>query len=330
VGQALGLRRALSPPLWALVAALLRGGAANLGRSRLSGGSGLRICEQVPETAAVNHYILIVFDSCRYDSFVQARPKTIRRLGRVERRWSYASWTSPSHYNLLMGLTPHTSPKRVYASEYYKQDFLKFNERLGTTDFEFKALVPRLYLPLFLKETLGYRTHAMVSLPVLNPRTILNTGFDTYRLMDKHNDMRAMVREMRFPEDRPSFYLLNVGETHYPYALPDEPPEEWPRISGVHGVFKHLDEHVVGGKLPPKRSKFFSRRQLEDLRQRQITAVRYLDRVVEELFDLVPKNTYITITSDHGELFGEEGYFGHGPIHHEKVWEVPFVEGKLR
>jgi len=41
--------------------------------------------------------------------------------------------------------------------------------------------------------------------------------------------------------------------------------------------------------------------------QRQIDAVRYLDTVVEELFDLVPRNTYITITSDHGELFGETG-----------------------
>ena len=33
------------------------------------------------------------------------------------------------------------------------------------------------------------------------------------------------------------------------------------------------------------------------------------------------------MTSDHGELFGEGGYFGHGPIAHEKVFEVPFVEG---
>ena len=41
------------------------------------------------------------------------------------------------------------------------------------------------------------------------------------------------------------------------------------------------------------------------LRDRQVKAVQYLDRVVEELFDIVPKNTYITITADHGELFGE-------------------------
>lgn len=280
--------------------------------------------------SGANNYVLVVFDSCRYDSFTRARPRIMKKLGRIERRWSYASWTSPSHFNLLMGLLPHSSPKHIYASEYYTKDFFKYNERLGSSGIEFKSLLPQLYLPVFLKESLGYATHAMVSLPVLNPHTILNHGFDTYRLMPAHNDMRAMVREMKFAEERPSFYLLNVGETHYPYALPGEPPEEWPRISGVHGVFKHLDEHVVGGKLVTRAEKMFDQTKLEMLRKRQIQAVRYLDTVVEELFDIVPKNTYITITSDHGELFGEDGYFGHGPIQHEKVFEVFFVEGKLR
>jgi hypothetical protein len=45
---------------------------------------------------------------------------------------------------------------------------------------------------------------------------------------------------------------------------------------------------------------------------------------------MVPPHTYVTVTADHGELFGEGGYFGHGPINHEKVYEVPFVEGKIR
>jgi len=277
-----------------------------------------------------NNYILVVFDSCRYDSLIRARPRHIRKLGRVERRWSYASWTSPSHFNLLMGLLPHSSPRNVYASDYYTKDFFRYNERLGSTGIEFKALVPRLYLPVFLQESLGYQTHAMVSLPVLNPHTILNQGFDSYRLMPAHNDMRAMVQALKFSAGRPSFYLLNVGETHYPYALPGEPPEEWPRISGVHGVFKHLDEHVVGGKLVARGRKMFDQKRLDQLRKRQVEAVRYLDTVVEELLDVVPKNTYVTITSDHGELFGEEGYFGHGPIQHDKVYEVFLVEGKVR
>ncbi len=276
-----------------------------------------------------NNYVLIVFDSCRYDAFVKAAPKTMRKLGRVERRWAYASWTGPSHYNLLMGLMPHTSPRGVFASDYYRRDFLKFNERLGAEGLEFKRFVPRLYLPVLL-QSLGYRTHAMVSLPVLNPLTILNSGFDSYKLMERHNDMAAMVDQMKFSEEQPSFYLLNVGETHYPYALPAEAPEQWPQVSGVHGVFKNLDDHVVGGKLRRTRAKIFNTAKLEALRQRQIGAVKYLDGVVEKLFDVLPCNTYVTITSDHGELFGEDGYFGHGPIQHEKVLEVPFLEGRLR
>ena len=284
-----------------------------------------------PRRAGGNNYIIVIFDSCRYDTLVQARPKTIRKLGKLERRFSYASWTAPSHYNLLMGLLPHSTPQHVFASEYYKKDFLKYSERLAVEGIEFKSLIPKLYFPAFLKEGLGYRTHAMVSLPVLNPKTILNHGFDSFRLMPKHNDMRAMLRELRFSEAAPSFYLLNTGETHYPYALPAEPEENWPRISGVHGVFKHLDDHIVGGKLKKaKGDRFFNDAQMKMLRARQVDAVKYLDRVIEELFDLVPKNTWITLTSDHGELFGEDGYFGHGPINHEKVFEVPFIEGKIR
>ncbi len=280
----------------------------------------------------LNNYILVVLDSCRYDTFMAAAPRTLNSLGTIERRWSYASWTAPAHYNLLMGLLPHASPRHVYASEYYKRDFLRYNERLGTEQIEFKSLVPHLYLPTFLKRHFGYRTHALVSLPVLNPATVLNKDFDTFTLMPKHNDMAAMLDRMVFSPDYPSFYLLNVGETHYPYALPDEPEEQWPKIHGVHGVFKHLDEIVVGGKLREEGEgrKFFDQDKLDLLRARQIEAVRYLDGVFEHLFDLLPPHTYVTVTADHGELFGEEGYFGHGPINHEKVYEVPFVEGKLR
>ncbi|MFY9588473.1 MAG: sulfatase-like hydrolase/transferase [Actinomycetota bacterium] len=269
--------------------------------------------------------VVVILDSLRHDSWLAAAPANLARLGPVERRWSYASWTAPSHYNLLMGLLPHSSPQRVYASEYYKKDFIRYGERLGVKDMEFKRLLPSLFLPTFLRNELGYRTHAMVSMPVLNRHTVINRDFDTYELMPKHNDMAAMLDQMRFDEERPSFFLLNVGETHYPYALPGEDPNTWPRISGVHGVFKNLDDHPG----PEGEPAFFDERALAELRERQIGAVRYLDGVVGRLFDLVPKDTWIIVTSDHGELFGEDGFFGHGPINHDKVFEVPFVEGRV-
>ena len=273
------------------------------------------------------NFVVVILDSLRYDSWVAAEPETLAQLGPVERRWSYATWTAPSHYNLLMGLLPHTSPPEVYASEYYKQDFLRYGERLGVPDMEFKRLLPSIFLPTYLKHSLGYQTHARVSMPVLNKHTAINRDFDSYELMPKHNDMAAMLPEMKFDGHdeggAPQFWLLNVGETHYPYALPDEDPEKWPRISGVHGVFKRLDDRAEGGDVV----EFFDETRLRELHARQVEAVRYVDTVIARLFDLLPSDTWVIVTSDHGELFGEERYFGHGPIMHEKVLEVPFVEG---
>ena len=90
-------------------------------------------------------------------------------------------------------------------------------------------MVPRLFLPSY-RATPLVQPDAMVSMPVLNPQTPINQDFDQFRLMESHNDMRAMFDHMRFYVDRPSFFLLNVGETHYPYARPDEDTSNWPRI----------------------------------------------------------------------------------------------------
>jgi Sulfatase len=292
-------------------------------RSRVDS-TGHRPSEPRPDAPRdARNLIVVVLDSLRYDSCVEAGMNTLASLGTIERRWSYASWTAPSHHNLLMGLLPHLSPAHLFASELYKSEYQRYGERLNVSDIEFRAFLPHLWLPTFLRDQLGYRTHAMVSMPVLNPATPLNHGFDSYELMPTHNDMSAMVDRLDFDTRRPTFALLNVGETHYPYALPDEDPSEWPRVSGVHGVLKRLDEK--GGD--PDR--FFSEQQLIALRDRQIRAARYIDSVLAALFDRVPARTWVVVTSDHGELFGEAGYFGHGPINHEKVLEVPFVEGMV-
>jgi arylsulfatase A-like enzyme len=266
--------------------------------------------------------VVVILDSLRYDVAVAASTPHLDRLGALERRWSYASWTAPSHYNLLMGLLPHESPVGVYASDYYQRDYLKYAERLQVPDMEFKKLLPSLWLPTYLHDVLGYATHARVSMPVLNPTTPVNRGFDSFKLMPKHNDMAAMLDDLRFPELTGPFYaLLNVGETHYPYALPNEDPSEWPVISGVHGVLKRVDDNSLD------KAEFFDSAAMERLRARQVRATEYVDGVVGRLFAELPEDTWVVVTADHGELFGEGGYFGHGPIAHDKVHEVPFWEG---
>lgn len=266
----------------------------------------------------MNNLIYIIMDSCRYDSFTAASTPNIDNIGAVEKRYSYASWTSPSHQVLLMGVLPHNNPKGVFASEVYKEEMLKWRDRLDIPDLDFNSFVPELSLPHKLK-SLGYKTIGKVSLPVLNEYTTFSAHFDEYKLMDDHNDFKGMIDEIDFSTDQPLFHFLNLGETHYPYMLSKE---EAPVLHGVHGVFKHMDD-----RDDAKPESFFDMDKLQFFRSRQINAVEHIDNLIGDLIFKCPDNTHLIVTADHGELFGEDGFFGHGPIVHDKVFEVPFIEG---
>ena len=271
-----------------------------------------------------NHIVFIIMDSCRYDTFTAAKTPNIDRIGEVEKRYSYASWTAPAHYAFTMGMLPHSSPTQVFASEVYKEEFVLWTDRTGSSDISFKDFLPELSLPTVLKK-LGYFTVARVSMPVLNKFTLISQHFDDYKLMDNHNNFAGMVDEISFPNDQPHYYFLNLGETHYPYMLMGE---NLPRISGVHGVFKSLGKNK--DKNAGKTETFFDLEQMKMFHKQQVTCVEYLDTLIGDLMEKAPENTYFIVTSDHGELFGEDGFFGHGPIMHEKCFEVPFLEGLLR
>lgn len=262
-------------------------------------------------------------DSCRYDSFTAASTPHADRFAAankvaIERRYSYASWTAPSHYAYLMGMVPHSNPAGVFASQVYKADFRRWSDRLGTQGLDFSKFVPYLSLPKVLKG-LGYHTVARVSLPVLNELTLLSTHFNDYQLMENHNDFRGMIEEMTFTCDHPHFYFFNLGETHYPYMLTEE---ALPHVSGVHGVLKRINSDTP-------ESVFFDQPAMNRLRAQQVKCVEYVDSLLQKLLCKCPVGTHVILTADHGELFGESNYFGHGPIMHEKVFEVPFVEGKV-
>jgi arylsulfatase A-like enzyme len=264
--------------------------------------------------------VVVVLDSLRYDTFMEAQPKHAAALGPIELRYSYASWTAPAHYNLLTGLFPHRRRRGELASEAYKDELASLGDVLGIGGLGLRSLLPSLYLPTCLKR-LGYRTGAMVSMPVLNPATTVNRDFDTYELMPAHNDLGAIIDKLTFTTDAPSFWLLNTGETHYPYAPAGEPVDEWPRVHGFHGAARSIDEAATTGAAFPDDE------TLALLRKRQVAAAGAVDDLLERLFDVVPRGTYVVVMSDHGELFGEDGCFGHGPVLHEKVFEVPFVAG---
>jgi hypothetical protein len=135
-----------------------------------------------------------------------------------------------------------------------------------------------------------------------------------------------MIDEMTFAGGSPYFYFFNLGETHYPYMLTDA---DLPRVSGVHGVARGLGLAAdPDDAAAHARALFGDPSTLDWLRRQQVRCVEYVDGLLPRLFAKCPPGTHVIITADHGELFGEDGYFGHGPVMHPKVFEVPFVEGK--
>ena len=140
-----------------------------------------------------------------------------------------------------------------------------------------------------------------------------------------------MVDEIEFRPDQPTFFFLNIGETHYPYMLKSA---DLPHISGVHGAAKALAAgEDSGGRLGDRNGHssgngtFFDAEKLQFLHAQQIRCVEYVDKVFGRLLEKAPPDTHFMIMADHGEAFGEGGYFGHGPVMHEAAFAVPFLEG---
>ncbi len=280
--------------------------------------------QRLARTPGGRHVVVLVLDSLRFDAWAPAGLRAFSGFGPVECRFAWATWTAPSHYNLLMGLLPHQAPTGVFAATHHQQLLKDWGERLGVEDFGFLGMLPRLWLPDHLRDHLGYETRAFVSMPVLNGATPLAVGFDRWESMPRHNDLSAVLDRLDFPVERPSFTLINTGETHYPYAGAAEDPSRWPKIPGLHGAVARL-----GAGLPlsaEELPQFFSPSVLAEFRERQVAALAGLDHVFCRLLERLPSGSRLVVTSDHGELFGEEGWFGHGPIPHRKVLEVPYLE----
>jgi hypothetical protein len=281
---------------------------------------------QAPNSpVGARNLVMLVLDSLRYDSLMEAGPKNISRLGEIQKRYTYATWTGPSHYNLLMGLVPHPDPipAGMQAPEYLRNEFLRLSEMLQIDVGQVQRHhPPSLFLPTFLRG-LGYHTRSIVTMPVLNSNSITNRDFESYDRMKRINDMDRMIDELIFDPKRPTFYLLNTGETHYPFLVPGDDVTKIMRISGMNG-----DADDGSGPIsPPGPAPALTDAEIDQARQRQVRAAEYVDGLFVKLYEKLPPDTYLIVTSDHGELFGEEGQFGHGPFIHKKVLEVPLAEG---
>jgi hypothetical protein len=66
---------------------------------------------------------------------------------------------------------------------------------------------------------------------------------------------------------------------------------------------------------------------MEDIHQRKIACVEYLDRKMGDLLGGLGElgvDVTVVVCGDHGDCLGEDGLYGHG-FYHPKVMEVPML-----
>lgn len=178
------------------------------------------------------------------------------------------------------------------------------------------------YLPL-LKRLEGRLPHRLLRDP-------LALSFPTpYRSAEEITQRaREWILDRRAP-GRPYFLFVNYVDTHTPYAPRGRFRGLWPGLdtSGEHppnGLSKAALRDVLGGRRE------MSRKESAHLHSLYDGALSYLDRHVGELLRFLKSqrdydDTWIVVTSDHGEALGDHGHLGHGCSLHQEILRIPLI-----
>jgi arylsulfatase len=271
--------------------------------------------------------VLIVLDTVRADhlSFFGHARETTPRIDAFAREHARAylnarstcSETVPSHASLFAGLQPKP------AQMLYNRGAEGYLGRV--------PLAERL-------RAAGYRTGAVLSNGMLTHVRGLDRGFERY-------------------DDQPGSYVgkyLALGQLwgsslllgHKPYRLGHRITDRalaW--IDSLRPgepfflVLNYMDAHGPYIPAPPYDHAFEDRRprdplENDALRERDLfpllydRELRYLDKQVGRLFDgLVARGRFedsvVILTSDHGEAFGEHGFWVHGWMLYDELIHVP-------
>jgi hypothetical protein len=270
----------------------------------------------------MNSCVLLVFDSCRYDTMSAAWPtlQNIPKLGMLNRAYSLSTWTFTSHILFALGRLPWIESRTdVTQQKTELADLQLWGARLGLVDDhpfredrDFRTGLHRL----------GYELNAITSANPLTEDSRFSFFVDSLISVGQFENCFDRVLP-HVKTNTLQFLIINVCETHYPYFDGTYDPKFSPyHLSGFAAQMRASAENRRV-EIP-----VYSPELLSILRQRQIDSIRYLDIQIPKLLKLLPRDTYITITSDHGDCFGEDGFVGHGEVWNKMVLEVPFVEGR--
>ncbi|MEW6744559.1 MAG: sulfatase [Planctomycetota bacterium] len=227
-----------------------------------------------------------------------------------ERAVSASSWTQPSVASLLTGLDPV-----IHGVQSELNSFLA--DSLET-------------LPEILQSH-GVTTAAFVTNELLSADKNYNQGFETYVVPAYANARQTnelFTSWLAEHKDLQFFAYIHYFDPHGPYNAPGSLREKHVPIesrsrdhdTALQAVVEAMARSELGGVAD----------DLEYLKGVYRGEVEYLDRQVGELMEQLSalglrEKTYVVFTADHGEEFGEHGWYGHGSALHAESVRVPLI-----
>lgn len=268
-----------------------------------------------PESTPRNA-VLIVVDTLRADALDYAETPVLDALeergDRVERAWSSGTWTAPSLVSLFTGM---------HVREHGWDFGFRGSRRDRAAAFPYVPEVPTLGRVL---RGAGFEATGIFASRVLAWNLGFERGFGRWR-RSIDREIPRLVRE-EVADWRP-------GERHFLYVHlmgPHQPLRPSPAAAARWEIAEDLRDHPLGlslhwaRKLPPE--DWLAGASL--YRRSYWAVVEDTDARIGEILEALGphlEDSLVIVTSDHGEMLGEQFQFGHRRWLFEPLTEIPLI-----
>lgn len=301
-----------------------------------------------PATAKAPNFMLLVLDTVRADalSCMGYHRKTTPNLDALAARgvvfqqaFAPGAWTLPSHASLFTGRWPGELSARI--DRPLDDTYPTIAEYLATQGYQTAGFVANTY---FCNAWYGLgRGFLRYEDSAFSTRTVLASsglGRRVARHLDSEPNERPFAHFPRKtgqtingeflawldarPTDRPFFTFLNYFDAHDPYLLLQEPKQPFglrPTTEAERWIIR--DWHLGDTTKRTERESQLARDCYDDCLAALDVQLGKLFHALEERG--LDRNTWIIVTADHGEQFGDHGLWGHGSSLYRPVIHVPLL-----